>query len=183
MRTNKNLLIFTFAVCCTILTAALVFSYEAASPEALIQEYADSINDDDMERYIRLFTSDNQEEMEEYVNLRGAESFFREESVKTEDIRQLSDRVGRRSSAVSDDEISKYEDVAVYYTDMMVKAKDPSDEYVKSGHHFRNFVFVKENGAWKILRVSSPDLKLTIEAGEGFHTIEEQEALARQEHA
>ena len=184
MRFHKNRSVPVFALCCfscIILMIIFVFSDEKIGLEETIQEYADSINRGDIARYIKLFTSDNQEEMKDYLDSWGTEDFFREENVEIKELKRLSDRVGRRSAAVSDEEVSPYDDVAVYYTDMLVKARDTSDEYVKSGHHFRDFVFVKENGEWKILRISSPNLKVTVGAGEGFGTTGEQKELARKE--
>lgn len=184
MRNTKKRWFSVFAACCIcviVLIMTAIFSDGKAGPEAKIQEYADSINSGDIDRYIKLFTLDNQGEMKDYLDFWGAEKFFRKENIAIKNVKQLSDSVGRRSSAISDDEISKYDAVTVYYTDMMVQTKQSSDELMKSGHQFPNFVFIKESGEWKILRISSPNLKLTIEAGEGFHTIEEQEALARKE--
>lgn len=185
MRFSKKRLVPIFALCCSsciILMISFISSGGRPVLEKMIQAYADSVNRDDIARYIKLFTRDNQLEMKAYLDSWGTEDFFHGENIEIKDIKQLSDRVGRRSAGISDDEVSQYDDVVIFYTDMTVHAKQTADENVKNGHTFQDFVFVKENGEWKILRISSPNLKLTMEAGEGFHTIEEEKELMRKEN-
>ena len=152
--------------------------------ESLVNGFADAVNNNDVAGYISLFTESIQSEMEEYLTYtEDEESFFKENSIQIVNTTKLSTDVGELSAALNNDEISTYEDVAVYYAEMYIDVDNDvnlgegiSDE----GYNYKVFVIVKENGQWKIYRVSTPNLKAITDAGEGFNSSNEQLALDNQ---
>jgi hypothetical protein len=127
-----------------------------------------------------LFTEDNQRYINADIRDHGKVGRFHEESVKVINSAKLSDElVGSRAGAgLTYDETSKYRDIVVYYTELLIEMKDEFTneklDILDSGYAYRLFIMVKENGDWKILRVSSPDVRGIVEAGEGFGTQYEQ---------
>ena len=51
---------------------------ETYSISNLLQKYCDAINANDIDMYIQLFSSDNQDKMNKYVELNGTRQFFHE---------------------------------------------------------------------------------------------------------
>lgn len=169
---------FCFFAFTPMMTPAFAATPEA-TPDDLIDLYVEAINDGDADRYITLFTADNQNEMDSYINDFGTDEFFKEESVELKNATLLSDEVGKYSAAISDNEIAGYDDIAVYYVEMVIDAKAGTNDLAENGYAYRDFVIVKEDGAWKILRISSPNLKIIVNADEGFDTAGEEAELQR----
>lgn len=168
------------AVTMAFCTMVSVFTAEPEiTPDELIHLYAETVSDGDVERYITLFTADNQREMESYINDFGTDDFFKEESVELKNVTLLSEQVGKSSASISSNEVSEYDGLAVYYVEMVIDAKAGTNELVENGYAYRDFVIVQEDEAWKILRVSSPNLKMITNAGEGFDTAGEKAELER----
>lgn len=117
--------------------------------EDLIYKYASAICSSDVSSYIALFTDENQRNMNEYLDDFGQNDFFREESVEIMRLTKLSTDTGILSAGLSPTEISNYENIIVYYAELSI---DGNMEY-------KAFVLVNEDGEWKILRVSTPDLR------------------------
>lgn len=143
-----------------------------SSNEEMIYNYAKSINDEDTDQYILLFTEENQENMMDFVNSYGKNDFFLEESVDINRITRLSEDTGIQSASLSVEELEKFEDIQVYYVEMCVDKADISNKV---------FVLAEEEGFWKIYRVSVPDFKTIIDDSEGFNNIPEQQQLQIQE--
>lgn len=150
---------------------------------SLIAEYVDNINQGDIDGYISLFTERILHEMRDHVAYEGTKGFFKEKNVRLENVSELSEDVGKRSAAISDEEFTAYEDIAVYYTELYIDVSDAEiDEGImKNGYNYRVFVIAKEDAQWKIYRVSTPQLSVIVDAGEGFDTKGEEEALRFQE--
>lgn len=140
----------------------------------IINSYIDAINDKDIDNYIALFTQDNQIEMRSYLSEYGKEDFFQEHHIELTNISKLSKQVGEYSSNLSIDELSKFSDTEIYYSEMKVQVEkgngNENDDILDNGYTYRNFIVVNENGNWKISRVSSPDLLIISDAKESFGT-------------
>jgi len=174
-----NYIFIVLCIPCILQISPFVLSENDIFPEELIMQYAESVNNSNIDGYIDLFTADNQDEMRCYIDDWGENDFFQEDAIEIKNVSQLSDDVGKISSAIFDDEVSEYSDIIVYYVEMNINAQKSTNRCVQNGTVYRNFVIVNENGEWKILRISSPNLKTIIEADEGFNTVEEQVELER----
>lgn len=141
--------------------------------QSLIYKYADTVSRKDVNQYIELFTGENQSNMRDYVREFGQDNFFREESVQITKITELSAETGKISAGLSPSEMSDYKNILVYYVEMYVD--DSQKEY-------KTFILVCEYEEWKILRVSTPDLKTIVDAGESFDCSSEHEELMEQEN-
>lgn len=150
---------------------------------SLITKYVDAINHEDVDGYISLFTERIRCEMEDHVAYEGTKGYFKEEHVRLENVSKLSADVGKRSASVSEEELSAYEDIVVYYAELYMDIQDTEIDkrIMKTGYNYRVFVMAKEDAQWKLYRVSAPRLSMIVDAGEGFDTKEEQEALRVQE--
>lgn len=146
---------------------------ESPTVQSLVYEYAEAVTSKDIDQYIELFTLENQRSMYEYVSEFGQKDFFHEEDIEITNIRELSTNTGKRSAGLSIDEVSAYEDLAVYYAEMSVNG---------SQKEYKTFILVKENNKWKILRVSTPDLQAISSAGEDFKTQSERSQSEEQEN-
>jgi len=140
----------------------------------LIERFADTVSRGDIEGYIPLFADDIRQEMLDYVDRWGTGDFFRESRLSVINIKKLSNDTGRLAASVSYDEEEKYPELAVYYAELDVAYKDERPE---AGSKYQVFVTVKEDGAWKLYRVSVPNLIAIDRAGEGFGTSDEKAAV------
>ena len=157
MKTLRNFVNYIFIVLCIsciLQISAFALSENDISPEELIMQYAESVNNSNIDGYIDLFTADNQDEMRCYIDDWGENDFFQEDAIEIKNVSQLSDDVGKISSAIFDDEVSEYNDIIVYYAEMNISAQKSTNRCVQNGTVYRNFVIVNENGEWKILVVS-----------------------------
>lgn len=174
----------TICLMCTVITFADTTTESEKDSEclSLIYEYVDTINSKNVTEYISLFTEDMQHEMEKFVTAEGTQDFFKEKNVRLKNVSELSADVGRRSAAISEEELSAYEDIVVYYAELYMDVNDAEidERIMKNGYNYRVFVMAKEDGQWKICRASAPKLSDIVEAEEGFGTKNEQEELSLQ---
>ncbi len=158
-------------------------SYE---PEQLIYNFIDAVNSKDTETYLSLFTNDNKVEMEAFIEQNGNTDFFKESNIEIKNLKKLSDEVGKESANLTDDEYTKYNDIAVYYTEENTTVKDDNDlvntDTLSNGYTYKDYVIVKENNEWKILRVSTANIIRINSANEGFGTANEENKLNDQKN-
>lgn len=152
---------------------------------ALVYQFVNATNANDVDAYIKLFTEEIQDEMYEYVRNFGSSNFFQELSMDLEDLQILSEETAIQSAQITE-ELEKYEDVIVAYAEMNIQYKGDYDyiinDYAQNdGIYYRNYVLVKEEGKWNILRVSAPNIKAIADNGEGFNTTDEMMAMYKQE--
>lgn len=152
---------------------------------ALVYQFINATNANDVDAYIELFAEDIRDEMHEYVRSYGSSNFFQELSINLEDLQILSEETAIQSAQITE-ELEKYEDVIVAYAEMNIQYKDDNDfiinDYAQNdGIYYRNYVLVKEEGTWHILRVSDPNIKVITDSGEGFNTTDEMMAMYKQE--
>lgn len=190
MKKSKKLASLIMVVLCFVLlfsSPSVVFAATVdmnCDETLLVSKYINAINNGDVDTYISLFTQDNQNEMISYINANGKGYFFQESNIELINITKLSELVGKYSSGISDDEISKYGNMLVFYTEMDIAVKNDNgsdnDDILDTGYAFRNIIIVKEDDEWKILRVSSPALSVIVDAKEGFGTTHEKIKIEEQ---
>lgn len=190
MKKSKNLASLILLVVYLVIALSTPAAVSAANADVNLDEtlpvtnYVNAINSGDVDSYISLFTQDNQNEMLSYLNAYGKSFFFRESNIKLINITKLSEQIGNCSSGINNDEISKYGSIVVFYTEMEIAVKndnvDNSDDILDAGYAFRNIIIVKEDGEWKILRVSSPALSVIADSKEGFGTTHEKTKIEEQ---
>ena len=193
MKNSKKLFSLVGVVLCLSLMLSNSFPAFAATVDKnsdvgntkiLVKKFVEAINKNDLDTYISLFTQNNQEEMKSYIENNGEANFFKESNIQLSNITRLSDQVGKSSANISNKEIEKYSNIVVYYVEMNTKVKNGNgindDDILDNGYTYRDFVIVKENDEWKIMRVSSPDLGIIIDANEGFGTDHEKAKMKGQ---
>lgn len=140
----------------------------------IIEEYCDTINKKDIEGYIQLFSSDNCEKMNKYIELNGIEDFFHETEVEAIDNFVFDKELLFKCSIFSEYEFVDYEDYrAVYSYTKVYESDEWNDDY-------SIFIFVMEDGKWKIHRKIVPDIKALADCGVRFGTYEETRLLISQ---
>ena len=157
MKTKKTSLAALLIAAALVVGVTTAFATSAKTDENLLHEdlelliykYASTICSGDVSSYIELFTDENQRNMNEYLYEFGQNDFFREKSVEVMQLAKLSTDTGILSAGLSPTEISNYENIIVYYAELLI---DRNMEH-------KAFVLVKEDDKWKILRVSTPDLR------------------------
>lgn len=156
--------------------------------ESLIYKVIEAENQLEAETYIDLFTEENQNEMEEYVVQYGEDEFFKEDSVNLIKLKKLSDEVGKMSAQITMEELQNYDYFLFYYAELNIKFNAEKVEKLEKENHdifedgicYRVYVLVQEKGQWKVMRISTPNMGLIEEAGEGLHTHNEKMALREQ---
>lgn len=175
---NKVLHVMVLSALLSLFFVMTVGAKEQAGENSLISDMVSAINSKDVDAYIGLFTSENQKEMNEFILQNSAESFFRESGLTVVECIELPDEIGKNAVDILAEEVSAYDEIRYLYFQLEMEEKAVADD---SG--FRVAVLVKENGTWRILRVSVPDISTIIEANEGFHSDAEMESAAEQERA
>jgi len=195
MKNSKKLFSLVGVVLCLYLSLMLSNSFpvftatvdknsDVVNTKILVKKFVEAINKNDLDTYISLFTQNNQEEMKSYIENNGEANFFKESNIQLSNITRLSDQVGKSSANISNEEIEKYSNIVVYYVEMNTKVKNGNgindDDILDNGYTYRDFVIVKENDDWKIMRVSSPNLGIILDANEGFGTDHEKAKMKDQ---
>lgn len=147
---------------------------ETYSISNLLQKYCDAINANDIDMYIQLFSSDNQDKMNKYVELNGTRQFFHETEVQLVDNLTLENDSIFEYSLITQYELDKFEEYCSIYSLMRIK----EDNELKEDYSV--FVLVKENGSWRIYRKIVPNIKVLVDSGVYFRTEGESELLKEQ---
>lgn len=155
---KKNIILLLSVVLCMFFTAAVVPYEKAAAkelekgtPQELVYEFAEAVNNRDIDRYVSLFASEIQEEMKKYLEENGKDVFFAEDERRIEEICADND-----SYAVKEKEL--YSDVAVFRVKEYVAYPEKAVQnslFSGSGLQEHLYVTVKEDGKWKLYRVSA----------------------------
>lgn len=119
----------------------------------LIYQFAENINDRNVDAYIELFAPNIQEEMNDYLEKYGRDSFFIETSCTI-----ISIEKGDVSIAI--DEVKRFDDVVVYKVIENIEFQKDIERdtcALKEGKNICNFVLVKMNEKWYIYRVSAAE--------------------------
>jgi hypothetical protein len=129
-------------------------------------------NKKDIPLYISTFTQDNRTEMEEAYKENLVSPFFREKSISLVNIKKLPAEVGETAAFVSPREVPDLATTEVYYAELNIRV-DKEQKWLYNGINHRVIVVTKENGKWKIVRVSVPQISYILEKGYGFGTKDE----------
>ena len=76
-----NYIFIVLCISCILQISAFALSENDISPEELIMQYAESVNNSNIDGYIDLFTADNQDEMRCNIDDCGENDFFQEDSI------------------------------------------------------------------------------------------------------
>ena len=146
----------------------------------LVYSFAEAINNKDADAYISLFTKWNQELMRLHIERSTAADFFQEDAIELINVKELVKSKDFATNLTT--EYERYEDAAVFYTEEYITLISDADVagMLENGYNYRIYVVVKENGEWKIERVSTPSIFNIVLAGEGFYTKNEQEKMDAQ---
>lgn len=182
---NNNLLskatalILTLAVMLSLSVLAVTNEVQG-SAEELVYSFVEAVNKKDMDGYISLFTNWNQEAMKSFAKYNTTVEFFKEDNIKLLNVKELTDSKGRATNISAEQE--NYDDVVLLYTEELItyKRTEAVTSELEDGYNYRVFVIVKEDGAWKIERVSVPSIFDIKNAGEGFGSDNEQEKMEAQ---
>lgn len=119
--------------------------------ESLINEYVECRNDKNVDRYVQLFSSDIQKEMNDYIDECGIDSFFSEEYVEIISVKE-------GDVSVASEEKTLFKDVRVYEViENIVYKKDKRRGIcdLQDGINVNNYILVMENGEWYLHRISN----------------------------
>lgn len=169
---RKSSFINAFAVILTfsmLLPTWLIPAYAAtdeASGQHMVQAVIQSINDKDVGKYISLFNESDQMLMNDYLSQYGSSNFFEEETIDLVEIKRLSYTTGITAAQVSRDELENFQNIEVYYTKENVVGKPGS--LVDSGIVYKGYVIGTINNTKQVIRISTLDTNVIIEAGESF---------------
>lgn len=178
----KNLVkkIAAIVLCFSMLfgNVAITHAEELDPRVELIYSYQDFVNQKDLNNYISLFDSATQEWMNQFKDDPG---FFLGEKVNIEQVKLLSYETGLKAAYIENNEFGNNE-ISVYYVQAVCDTSEVTSENIKplNGDISYVFVFVKEDNAWKIGRVSIADVNQIALAGEGFGNDAEDTALVNE---
>lgn len=182
MKTKRNLLnrIIILVMCVTMLLGNMVMVHAEEGDQRLklIKDYETYVNNKDLENYINLFELSTRNWMNE---LRNDPDFFLGEKIEVKQIKALEEETGHKAAFIEPDEFNGRE-TSVYYVQAFCDTSEVKSENIKPLHGNISyvFVFVKEDGLWKIGRVSIADISQIVAAGEGFNNENEKVALAKE---
>lgn len=141
----------------------------------IILNYYQYINDKNIEDYISLFTSEQQNLMHKHLVEYGQQTFFNNQELKALDIKVLSDETAYAANAINFSEVKMYEDLKCIYVEQEIKENNSrAVSYVC-------FILAKENNVWKIERISVPNIQYILENGEQFGNTSESTFASKQE--
>lgn len=119
--------------------------------EQIIREFVNAVNRHDTDQYVSLFTDDVQNEMRDYLEANGGETFFAESHREILSIEKM-------ECAVPEKEQGQFEDAVIYRVteDVTYKENARQDTYaLVSGEETNDYVIALENGNWHLYRVSA----------------------------
>ncbi len=123
--------------------------------ESLIEEFVNSVNDQDIQGYIALFAPEISKEMSQYLRENGEDEFFVESH---RDIISIE----KTDAECAAKEKEAYEDVAVYRVVENIEYKNKIKRdtcELNEGINTDDFVMVQQDGSWYIYRVSAANIE------------------------
>ena len=150
---KKDKRLISLMICCaaafliTVLSIQVCAESETEStPVQLIYEYANAVNEHNVWKYISLFESEIQEEMKEYIRDCGTDEFFSTERREIISIAAENDQIAAQEKEM-------FSDVLVFRVRENI-IYSANDLKMNSGINEHNYVLIKEDGEWKIYRIS-----------------------------
>lgn len=141
-------------------------------PIAVIKGMIQAINDQDPYEYMNYFTNSNRTAMTQFLSSNKSESFFKEKEAKLIQIKELPKEVGVVAAGISSGENLNLDDTRVFYAEINFKV-DKEDKWLYNGTNHRVIVVTKEDGSWKIVRLSVPSIEYLKDTGNGFNSDDE----------
>lgn len=180
MMIKRSYRILSAIMCMILLLGSTMVSHakEIDPRETMIYNYEQYVNNQELDNYIGLFDSNTQNWMNQQRN---DPNFFLGEVIEIKNVKSLSYETGLKAAFVDEDEFGENE-ISVYYVQATCDTSNVISENIKplNGDISYVFVFVKENGVWKIGRVSIADISQVVKANEGFENTKEKSALAKE---
>lgn len=122
-----------------------------STPYQLIETFSEAVNNQNIEEYISLFESGIQEEMSEYIDTCGSTDFFAEQRRDIISIVSAGDEVALQEKETFSDVLAfKVRENIQYSAEYLAENSDRS-----SGIQENYYILVKEDGDWKIYRISA----------------------------
>ncbi|AEF16256.1 hypothetical protein Thexy_0197 [Thermoanaerobacterium xylanolyticum LX-11] len=141
-------------------------------PIAVIKGMIQAINDQDPYEYMNYFTNSNRTVMTQFLSSNKSESFFKEKEAKLIQIKELPKEVGVVAAGISSGENLNLDDTRIFYAEINFKV-DKEDKWLYNGTNHRIIVVTKEDGSWKIVRLSVPSIEYLKDTGNGFNSEDE----------
>lgn len=177
---KKHIRFLGIMMCVSLMLCSVKINYaEEIDPRiTLIYDYEKYVNEKQLEEYIDLFDSDTQEWMNQFKD---DPNFFLGEKVEIKRVKLLSHDTGVKGAFIEENEFGGKE-FSVYYVQAFCDTSEVTSKNIKplNGNIAYVFVFVKEDGIWKIGRVSIADINQIVSAGEGFDNKEENISLVNE---
>jgi hypothetical protein len=133
----------------------------------IVKSVIKAVNKGDVYEYISFYDTFNQQEMQSYLAENGKDDFFQEKNIKLISMKVLSNNTGILAADVMSDEIACYDEIEVIYTKEQITAKSTADR-IADGLQYKAYVLGIINGNARVLRISQPNIKMILDAGEGF---------------
>ena len=145
------LLVLGFSFSLMLYVKVFVGDGTSSTPYQLIETSSEAVNNQDIEEYISLFESGIQEEMNEYIDTCGSTDFFAEQRRDIISIVSAGDEVAiQEKETFSDVLIFRVKENIQYNAKYLAENSDRS-----SGIQENYYILVKEDGDWKIYRISA----------------------------
>ncbi|OXT07126.1 hypothetical protein CE561_08900 [Thermoanaerobacterium thermosaccharolyticum] len=145
-------------------------------PIAVIKGMIQAINDQDPYEYMNYFTNSNRTAMTQFLSSNKSESFFKEKEAKLVQIKELPKDIGIEAAGISSGENLNLDDTRIFYAEINFKV-DKEDKWLYNGTNYRVIVVTKEDGNWKIVRLSVPSIEYLKDTGNGFNSEDENIAV------
>jgi len=153
----KSLILFLFFLSFIFCLSRNVYASEINNPEDLIWEFNQCVNEKNLDEYIDLFVPEMQILMKEHIQRNGSDNFFQETNrtiIKIEE----TDYTGSPIEKEKFDEIIAYrvKENVIYDENIYT-----GPETIKSGEHYFDYIFAKQDGKFGLYRVSISDTSKT----------------------
>ena len=125
-----------------------------------ISDFIRTVNDKDVDRYISLFASNIQAEMNDFIENNGKENFSQEESRTLLSVAAVSSDYVNSHVKSFDDVYAHFDEITVYYVTEDVQFPENAGSGLrKSGEQTNLYILVTEDGQRKLYRISrTPEL-------------------------
>ncbi|WP_042834840.1 hypothetical protein [Thermoanaerobacter sp. YS13] len=145
-------------------------------PISIIKGMIQAINVQDPYEYMSYFTNSNRTAMTQFLSNNKSELFFKEKEAKLIQIKELPKEVGVVAAGISPGENLNLDDTRIFYAEINFKV-DKEDKWLYNGTNHRVIVVTKEDGSWKIVRLSVPSIEYLKDTGNGFNSEDENIAV------
>lgn len=157
-------------------SVSLINTANFNDPISIIKGMIQAINVQDPYEYMSYFTNSNRTAMTQFLSNNKSELFFKEKEAKLIQIKELPKEVGVVAAGISPGENLNLDDTRIFYAEINFKV-DKEDKWLYNGTNHRVIVVTKEDGSWKIVRLSVPSIEYLKDTGNGFNSEDENIAV------